>query len=407
MRNSALHTLLLYARYTDKLSYYDDWQHAFETHPDFITRSLNICERKSLSTAKAAIRDYDLIVLLHSVNADTLTFLDPYRTILKDRKCKLLSFVGNEVNLPRISMKAKIDFIKDVSAEFIGTQLPLEAGRWLYAECRDSSVVALPHALNPEAFMSFIPNSSRTIDIGARSNQYWSCLGDNERNDLYGFFARHQFNPLLKIDIDTKSRFDRSGWSVFLNQCKGTISNEAGSYYLERDDTTVGKIQAFVESQQKETGSTIVKPDSLPERLWQLIPEQFKKTLKAPLSRLLKSLKVSYYSDIYEKLDFNETYERFFKDTLRCPVYSKAISSRHFDAAGTKTCQIMLEGRFNDILKADEHYIALKHDYSNIESVMERFGNIPYREAMVDRTYEYIMDQHTYRHRVDSVRELI
>jgi spore maturation protein CgeB len=407
MRNSSLNTLVLYARYTDKLSYYDDWQHAFETHPDLRARSVNICEGKNLRSVKRSIGEYDLIVLLHSVNADTLVFIEPYRSILKDRKGKLLSFVGNEVNLPRISMKVKIDFIKDVSAEFIGTQLPLEAGRWLYAECKDSSVVALPHALNPGAFRPFIPCSDRTIDIGARSHQYWSCLGDNERNDLYGFFARHPFNPPLKLDIDTKSRFDRSGWSVFLNQCKGTISNEAGSYYLERDDATVRKIQAFVESQQKKKGSKIVKPDSLPERLWRFVPKHLKEVVKAPLSRFLKSLNVSYYSDIYEQLDFNETFEKFFKDTPLCPIHSKAISSRHFDAVGTKTCQIMLEGRYNDILKADAHFIALKHDFSNIAEVMARFHDSTYRQVMVDRAYEYIMDQHTYRHRIDTVRDLM
>jgi hypothetical protein len=407
MRISSLKTLVLYARYTDKLSYYDDWQHAFENHPGLRTQSLNICERKNLRYVKRSISEYDLIVLLHSVNADTLVFIEPYRSVLKDRRGKLLSFVGNEVNLPRISMKAKIDLIRDMSAEFIGTQLPLEAGRWLYAQCRDSRVVALPHALNPEAFMPFIPNSGRPIDIGARSNQYWSCLGDNERNDLFDFFLRHPFNPSLKVDINTKSRFDRSGWCDFLNQCKGTISNEAGSYYLEHDDSTVLKIQTFVESQQKQKGSTIVKPDSLPERLWRFVPEHLKKIVKAPLSRFLKSMNVSYYSDVYEQLDYKETFEKFFKDTAPCPVHSKAISSRHFEAAGTKTCQIMLEGKYNDILKPDEHFISLKHDLSNIDDVMKRFGDAAYRKVMVDRTYEYIMDQHTYRHRMNAIRDLI
>jgi spore maturation protein CgeB len=129
--------------------------------------------------------------------------------------------------------------------------------------------------------------------------------------------------------------------------------------------------------------------------------------VKAPLSRFLKSLNVSYYSDIYEQLDFNETFEKFFKDTPLCPIHSKAISSRHFDAVGTKTCQIMLEGRYNDILKADAHFIALKHDFSNIAEVMARFHDSTYRQVMVDRAYEYIMDQHTYRHRIDTVRDLM
>jgi spore maturation protein CgeB len=162
-----------------------------------------------------------------------------------------------------------------------------------------------------------------------------------------------------------------------------------------------------VESQQRERGSTIVKPDSLAERLWRLAPARIKQIMKEPLSRVLKSLKISYYSDIYEQLDFAETFERFFRDTPRCPVYSKAISSRHFDAVGTRTCQVMLEGRYNDILKPDEHFIALRRDFSNIDDAMERFRDTTYRQAMVDRTYEYVMAQHTYRHRVDAVRDLI
>ncbi|HWR69414.1 MAG TPA: hypothetical protein VN416_10350, partial [Desulfomonilia bacterium] len=104
MSISKLHTLVLYAHYTDKLSYYDDWLHAFETHRDFQTRTVNICGRGHAGPVGKSIRDFDAVVLLHSVNADTLTFLEPWRSALKDRKGKLLSFVGNEVNLPRISM---------------------------------------------------------------------------------------------------------------------------------------------------------------------------------------------------------------------------------------------------------------------------------------------------------------
>jgi spore maturation protein CgeB len=289
-------------------------------------------------------------------------------------------------------MKAKIEFLKDTSADFIGTQLPLEAGTWLYAECASSQVVALPHALNPEAFRPLVPHRDRPIDIGARSQQYWSCLGDNQRNELFGLFATHAFNPPLAIDIDTKTRYDRAGWAEFLNRCRGTISNEAGSYYLERDDATVAKIQAFVEEQQKASGAGMVR---------------LKRIVKAPLGRILKTMNIRYYSDIYGQLDFPETYERFFKHTGRCPFYSKAISSRHFDAIGTKTCQVMPRGRFNDILVADQHYICLEHDFSNIDDAMKRFMDDGFRQAMVDRAYEYAMDRHTYRHRVDAVRDLV
>ncbi|MGC9324079.1 MAG: hypothetical protein ACP5G0_04940 [Desulfomonilia bacterium] len=304
-------------------------------------------------------------------------------------------------------MRTKIDFLKDIEADFIGTQLPHEAGAWLYADCTASRVIPLPHALNPDTFKPVVPNPERPIDIGARSHRYWSCLGDNERNDLYFFFSTHEFAPSLTVDIDTQTRYDRSGWVDFLNRCKGTISNEAGSYYLQRDDAIVKDIMGYVEIRQRSSGVTMVRPDSGLERLWRLVPKSLKHMLKTPLSRFLKSVNVTYYSDAYEQLDFSETFERFFKDAERCPVYSKAISSRHFDAIGTKTCQIMLRGRFNDIIEPDEHYICLEHDFSNVDDVMRRFRDDAYRQNMVDSTYEYIMDSHTYRHRVALVRDLI
>jgi hypothetical protein len=407
MSASAPNTLVLYARYTDKLSYYDDWQHAFETHPGLSATCVNICGRESPRIVKGVLKGCDLVVLLHSVNADTLDFLEPFRSVLKDRAAPVLSFVGNEVNLPRISMEAKISFLKDIRADFIATQLPLEAGQWLYAECTGSKVAALPHALNPDAFRPGPLGKLRPLDIGARSQKYWSCIGDNERVGLFTFFLSHPFKRQLSMDIDTASRFDRAGWAEFLASCRGTISNEAGSYYLERDDATVRRIQAWVDEEQHRAGGRMVKPDSLAERLWRLVPGPVKSLAKAPLGRLLKSMNVSYYSDVYESLEFDETYERFFRDTKPCPAYSKAISSRHFDAVGAKACQIMLEGRYNGILQADEHYIALRHDFSNADEAIERFLDQGYRQAMADRTYDYIMEHHTYRHRVDAILGLL
>lgn len=407
MSESAPRALVLYARYTDKLSYYEDWQHAFETHPGVRALSVNIRLRESLQVVRERLKESDLVVLLHSVNADTLDFLDPYRGMLKDRVCPLLSFVGNEVNLPRISMEAKIGFLRDVSADFIATQLPLEAGQWLYAGCPGARVAALPHALNPEAFRPGPALAGRPVDIGARSQKYWSCLGDNDRNALFDFFRTRPFDPPLILDIDTASRFDRAGWADFLRSCKGTISTEAGSRYLERDDATVKKIQAYVEEEDRKAGVRTVRPDSLPERLWRLVPEPLKALARAPLGRALRSLGVSYYSDAYESLDFADAYEKFFRHTPPCPVYGKAISSRHFDAVGTKTCQIMLKGLYNGILRADEHYIGLEKGFSNAGEAVERFRDEGYRQDMVDRTYEYVMEEHTYRHRVDAVIGLL
>jgi spore maturation protein CgeB len=112
--------------------------------------------------------------------------------------------------------------------------------------------------------------------------------------------------------------------------------------------------------------------------------------------------RVNEYLGKKPKATFEEVFQIFFAD-YKNPISGKCIASRHFDAIGTKTCQIMFPGRFNDILKADEHYIALNRDFSNINNVLERFLDHSYRQRMVDRAYEYAMDCHTHRHRIDQL----
>lgn len=403
MNFSSIRTLLLFADYTDKLSYFDDWKNAFESCPEYQTESVNICNKRNLSHVKKTFYDFDLIVLLHSTNGDTLNYIEPYRNILKQRKALLLSFVGNEVNLPRSHMKPKIDFLKDIEADYIGTQLMPETGVWLYSDCTKSTVIPTPHALNPQYFRPIVNQEERPIDIGVRTNLYLSCLGDNERNNQINFFLQHKFDPALKLDISTTSRFNRSEWAGFLNNCKGTISTEAGSYYLQKDDETINRINNYLDEKLE----SAIKPDSIAERLWTSIPKPVRDKLREKVKTIIGLFGIKYYSDIYENLTFEDSYDNFFKDTPKTPFYSKAISSRHFDAIGAKTCQLLLKGRYNDILLPDKHYISIEHDYSNIDSVMDRFNDVACRNKITNDTYEFIMESHTYEHRIKEIFSII
>jgi len=153
----------------------------------------------------------------------------------------------------------------------------------------------------------------------------------------------------MNIRLGRKIRLPRAKYIKFLNSIRGTIGAESGTYYLEKTDKTQKKVETF-------------------------------------LSR-------------YPKATFEEVYDRFFRDYSN-PVNGKAISSRHFEPIGTKTYQILLEGRYNDILEPDVHYISLKRDYSNVDGVMERFRD---KDLVRKITDEYTMDSHTYEHRVRDV----
>ncbi len=84
-------------------------------------------------------------------------------------------------------------------------------------------------------------------------------------------------------------------------------------------------------------------------------------------------------------------------------VSGKVVSSRHFEALGTKTVQIMFPGRFNDILRAGEHYLALERDFGNLGDVCAAVRDERLLTRLSDSAYEYARAAHTYAHRVRTV----
>lgn len=403
---SKIRTLLFFAQYTDKLSYYDDWKEAFLAAGGFDTDSLDIFGRANIRQLARRIKDYDLIVLLHSTNADTLHYINPYKNILNQRRGKLIVFVGNEYNspIPGAGVKDKIIFLQETCPEYIATQLPLETGQKLYEDLKDSEVVSMPHALNPERFYPSVPQSERGIDIGVRSHRYSPLIGDNERNAIVDYFIGNKFNPPLKIDIgtDAAQRFNKDDWPVFLNSCKGTVATEAGSYFLEKDDATVLKIAEYVRNKGSIAQRSYMKLDI--GRYSRFIPDFIKPYLIIFLRNA--GIKSHDPNAIYYSVSFDKIYEIFFKNYVN-PLNGKCISSRHFDTIGTKTCQLMFKGGFNKILEADKHYICLERDFSNIEEAIKRFNDDYYRNKMIDETYDYIMNAHTYKHRMYEIEGLI
>ena len=392
-------TLVLTLEYPTRSSYYEDWRDAFERARAFDTTVRNILRKPVRRQIAREIGGYELVVLLHSCTADTLDYAAELVPALQARRGRLVAFVGNEVNLPWAPLGEKIAWLKRVEPDFIASQLLAEAGEWLYAEtgCR---VIALPHALNEEVFRPSAPQAARPIDIGARSWRYLAYLGDDDRNRIYDYFAARRSKLPLTLDLSTEQRFDRNGWASFLNRCKATVATEAGSWYLERDDATVRAIRDYAADNRR--GVTLRAGSPL-SRLARRLPYG----VKAALLRLLRTGVIGYEAIEAERLDFDEIHRRFFADRPRAPVYSKCISSRHFDAVGCKTLQIMFPGRYGDILQAGEHYAELAEDFSNIDEVLDVLRSATARQRIVDRAYEHVMTGHTYRHRLESLERAL
>lgn len=334
----------------ESLSYVIDWREALCGAAQLNVEVCNISNLLEYFRYLRRIGHYSLIIILHSATGDNMSILLKTAEWFKKRRGKLVVFVGNEYNL----MADKIKFIRSTEADYVCSQLPFEAACWLYGDCTRSKILAIPHALNPKLY-SPDSCSGRTIDIGFIGHLYHILIGDMERTNLIQFFQRNGKCLGMICDIRTQ-RLPRVEWTRFLRRSRGILGAESGTYYLDK------------------TGQII---------------EDVKKYVKG-----------------HPNVSFQEIYDLYFKNRQNS-VSGKAISSRHFEPIGTKTCQILIEGGYNGILKADEHYISVKKDLSNIEDVIQRFKDNSYRRSMVERTYEYVMDSHTYRHRVDTLLRTI
>ncbi|MDQ7779978.1 MAG: glycosyltransferase [Planctomycetota bacterium] len=403
---SKVRTLVCYGQYSDSLSYYEDWRNAFCRSAEFGTTTFDVCRRSDPSRFRTLAKDAELIVLLHSTNADTLDFLRPYEGILAQRACKLIVFVGNELNYPPplVGMRDKIRFLDTVRPDFIATQLPLQAGTKLYEDVNGAIVVSIPHALDPGIFFPAIPDSQREIDIGVRSSRYHPYLGDSERVSLVEYFLQDSHAPSLVRDIslDYNDRLDPAGWAGFLNKCRGTLATEAGTYFLEKDDATVTRAAEHI--RVSTTWLQRLSANLAAAGNKRLVPQAVRSGIKTLFKKV--SPRRKYFGDFFLSGNGKEIVERFFKDCKE-PLNGKCISSRHFEAIGTKTCQIMFPGEFNGILAPGRHYIALSRDFSDIQTVLAKFADETLRRRMTDEALEYVLDCHTYAHRMKQVRDLL
>ncbi|MBF0267991.1 MAG: glycosyltransferase family 1 protein [Alphaproteobacteria bacterium] len=340
---------------SDTLSYYQDWRDAFAQAGFKIVNLRNATKWDVVKIGMLGLLNCQWIVLGHSsyykLSGATRYYLSRLLPKLAARKA---FFLDNEFRL----FREKIAFAQSTGAEVIVSQFPQDVAESFYGPHTDLHILSLPHALNPDVFKPGPHAQLRPIDVGSRSHDFAFYLGDRDRQNALCFTQHLQDIPDLKIDIstDANSRFTRAQWAAFLQSCKMTIASEAGSSFIEYDDRTRFAVNDFLEA----------NPGA----------------------------------------SFNDVFDRFFANYAN-PVSGKIISPRHFDAAGTKTCQILMEGRYNDILLPSVHYIPLKRDLSNQADVIEMMRNPDLSWRIAEQAYNHILSAHTYQKRVATFLGLL
>ena len=180
--------------------------------------------------------------------------------------------------------------------------------------------------------------SIQPLQCGVLGYEKWH-IGDAIQNKLK--------NTLFNLDISSKwsSRIHGADWINFLLSSKATLGVESGSNLFDFTGEVESKCNRF-------------------ER-----------------------------KNVHLKNNFEKLYHKAHAEFLHKyedNVHYAQISPRHFEAAATKTLQILYEGEYSGIFVPYKHYLPLKRDLSNIEEVIELLSNTKKRRLITDCAFEEI-----------------
>jgi hypothetical protein len=187
-------------------------------------------------------------------------------------------------------------------------------------------------------------NKKRDKDIGYRAWKAEFWLGDQgiHKARIAALFAEASREKGLRADISLREEDVLNGdaWFDFLLSCRATIGVEGGSSVLDREGAIKRRVDEYLARNPMAT---------FEETRAQCFPEEDGKL------------------------------------ALAC------ISPRHLEACITRTCQILVEGDYNGVLRPGEHYVPLKKDYSNLEETLTILSDEERLEAMTAMAYRDVV----------------
>lgn len=205
---------------------------------------------------------------------------------------------------------------------------------------------------------------------------------------------RLQTSSALAIDIRLDQRLSPDAWADLLRDSRATLSTEAGTWYLEDNDRTARRVEQLLRSAGR---VGFVLPAWLRRRLRQLPAG-----LKDLLRRTGGKVPVTYAPWAVPDPGVASELAELFARAPKAPLYGKCISSRHFDALGTKTLQLLTPGRYNDILRSGEHYLEIAPDGSNLRERVEMAQDPAVWMRVTESAFE-LGQKFTYSTRIDQL----
>ena len=330
------------------LSYQQAWPRHFLAHPAFSCTPINLLgpgwQRRLGRHLRVRTWRGDAVVLLHSVFSNARLLSGRLFEAIRGLRCCTAYFIGNEYKL----MPEKMRFCEELRIALLVTQTASPAVHATYRHRLGCAVVGLPNTgLDTTQFRPVTRFDDRPIELGYRALESPWYLGHRERRDMAEYFSSNAARLGLTVDISLKPdhRFAEAEWAAFLNRCRGQLGTEAGGDYFELTDATRLAVNAYLADH----------PDA----------------------------------------SFETVRARCF-DGRSTDTPMRILSGRNVEAAGTRTVQVLFEGRYDGYLQPDVHYIPLRKDFSNVDDALRKFRDRACAERIADNAQQLVMAEFTY-----------
>lgn len=193
----------------------------------------------------------------------------------------------------------------------------------------------------------------RPIDLGYRARKlpYWLGRHGQLKHEIGEVFLERARSSRLIMDISMgeKEVFFGEDWYRFLGRCRAVLGCEGGASLLDPKGEIRFKVEQYVRNH--------------PNASFEEVEE-----------------------NCFPGKDYN--------------INLFTLSPRHFECAITKTCQVLLEGNYGGILLPGIHYIEVKKDYSNIDEVIKKIGDVDYCTEIANNAFRDIIQSGKYTYRI-------
>jgi hypothetical protein len=376
------------------MSYLDEWQEAWQkAFPKF--KTYNILKESELSEFKRSLPHFDLIVVLHSITADSNKWLMDLEVILNSRACPVILFVGNEYSNPWLSMETRLRNIQKINPEIIATQLTQKSGEVLYSDC-GRRVVEIPHAL-PKREPTYIAQKARATDLGFRGFEYPWFLLDADRNQVVKEVSDYFVASGRRVDVSNSQRLDKDAWYSFLRECKTTVASEGGSNFVFKTDEVWLEALSYLKTTE---GKKYVGNDFPGAKMIRSMPAGVKDILRSVGKFIGKEqgatsvLSQEILDGVLSRVNPNDYHY----------VSGKALTSRHLDAVFCGTWQILSPGYYNGVLTPGLHYSVWDPD--NPETVLEEVSTA-IETNRPEAVYEELFEKNSYNSRINMLLDTL